>query len=127
MEPNGPIRVHLFPFVYCQSSRFVRANLDPPKGTQRVPDIHFENHCCTPHPAPNCIAYREHYTNCIYIFTGHYVLITQIIGLHVTKNNLTFVFVKKKKKKKSVPSVPFWYRYKVPLGTGTVKGYRDLF
>ena len=27
-----------------KSYRFVRVNLDPPKGTQRVPGTHFENH-----------------------------------------------------------------------------------
>ena len=45
MEPNGPVRVHLVPFVHCQSYRLVRVNLDPHKGTQRVPEIHVENHC----------------------------------------------------------------------------------
>ena len=45
MEPNGPVRVHLVPFVYCQSYTLVRVNLEPPKGTQKVPEIHFENLC----------------------------------------------------------------------------------
>ena len=31
MEPNGPDRVHLVPFVYCQSYTLVRVNLDPLK------------------------------------------------------------------------------------------------
>ena len=61
MEPNGPVRVHLVPFVYCQcqsyrvakvnqfrvvycqSYRLARVNLDLTKGTHRVPGIHFEN------------------------------------------------------------------------------------
>ena len=34
---------HLVPFIHCQSYRLVRVNLDPPKGSQRVPGIHFEN------------------------------------------------------------------------------------
>ena len=34
MEPNGPVRVHLVPFVHCQSYRLVRVNLDPPVNEQ---------------------------------------------------------------------------------------------
>ena len=45
MEPNGPARVHLVPFVHCQSYRLVWVNLDPPKGTHRVPEIDVGNHC----------------------------------------------------------------------------------
>jgi len=41
MEPNRPIRVRL----YAVSYRLVRVNLDPPKGTQRVSEIHFEDPC----------------------------------------------------------------------------------
>ena len=44
MEPNGPVVL----FVSCQSYRLLRVNLDPPKGTQRVPGIHLENHCNMP-------------------------------------------------------------------------------
>ena len=35
----------MVPFIYCQSYRRVKVNLDPPKGTQKVPGIHFEKPC----------------------------------------------------------------------------------
>jgi len=40
-DPLGSIRVRL----YAVSYRLVRVNLDPPKGTQRVSEIHFEDPC----------------------------------------------------------------------------------
>ena len=60
MEPNGPVRVRLVPFVHSQSYRPIRVNLVPsyhlagyplelsqvPPG---VPGPHFENHCSSLH------------------------------------------------------------------------------
>ena len=37
MEPNGPVRVHLVPFVHCQSYRLVWVNLNPLKLKLRNP------------------------------------------------------------------------------------------
>ena len=54
MEPNGPVRVHLVPFVHSQSYKLVRVHLvhnyhlagDPlelPQVRLGVPGPHFEN------------------------------------------------------------------------------------
>ena len=55
MEPNGPVRVHLVPFVHSQSYKQIRVHLDPnihhlagyplglPQGPLGVPGPHFEN------------------------------------------------------------------------------------
>ena len=55
MEPNGPVRVHLVPFVHSQSYRQIRVHLNPniphlagyplglPQGPLGVPGPHFEN------------------------------------------------------------------------------------
>ena len=57
MEPNGPVRVRLVPFVHSQSYRPIKVHLVPnyhlagyplelcqvPLG---VPGPHFGNHCC---------------------------------------------------------------------------------
>ena len=57
MEPNGPVRVHLVPFVHSQSYKQIRVHLDPnihhlagyplglPQGPLGVPGPHFENQC----------------------------------------------------------------------------------
>ena len=56
MEPNGPARVHLVPFVHSLSYIPIRIHLVPnyhlagsplelPKGPLGVPGPHFENHC----------------------------------------------------------------------------------
>ena len=49
MEPNAPA------FVHCQSYRLLRVYLVAPKGTQRVPGIHFEINVrlCHTGPIPN--------------------------------------------------------------------------
>ena len=57
MEPNGPIRVHLVPFVHSLSYRPIRDHLVPnyhlagdPLELPQVPlgvlRPHFENQCC---------------------------------------------------------------------------------
>ena len=55
MEPNGPVRVRLVPFVHSQSYKQIRVHLDPnihhlagyplglPQGPLGVPGPHFEN------------------------------------------------------------------------------------
>ena len=40
MESNGPLRVHLLPFVHCQSYTPVWGHLEPTQG-------HFETHWCS--------------------------------------------------------------------------------
>ena len=58
MEPNGPARVHLVPFVHSLSYIPIRIHLVPnyhlagsplelPKGPLGVPGPHFENQCST--------------------------------------------------------------------------------
>ena len=58
MEPNGPVRDHLVPFVHSQSYKQIRVHLDPnihhlagyplgpPQGPLVVPGPHFKNHGC---------------------------------------------------------------------------------
>ena len=55
MEPNGPVRVRLVPFVHSQSYKQIWVHLDPnihhlagyllglPQGPLGVPGPHFEN------------------------------------------------------------------------------------
>ena len=54
MEPNGPVRVHLVPFVHSQSYRPIRVHLvpvhhlagdslEPPQVPLGFPGPHFEN------------------------------------------------------------------------------------
>ena len=58
MEPNGPVGVHLVPFVCCQSYRLVWVNLDPPKG--RNPQSPWNPHWLS---RPYFLDYKAHIIN----------------------------------------------------------------